>query len=417
MSIPSGSAGAKAETTTSGLAGNRSLVVGLAVTETVSWGVLFYALPVLLVPMERDLGWSRSLLVGAYTLAIVLSGLAAPIVGRWIDRAGYRALMTLGSAAGACLVLAWSSVTSPWTYYLVWIGIGAAKATVLYEVAFTVLAKRCAPNYQRPMLVVTLTAGLASFIFQPLTSTLSSAYGWRTALVILALVLAAVTVPIHWAVLRDPSGPRSRTPQADHTRPASARHLGDRRLWALTGAFTAVTMTSFAASVLLVVYLVDQEWTVGAAALAGGTLGAMQLPGRLAFGPLANRLSHRALTRALFSLPGLGVAVLLLSAGNWLVWAAVVLLGVGQGTVILLRAVILVDLYGTAQIGALNGMVATPVTLGRALAPLGATLIASATGSYAAPFLMLILLSLAAALIASRALRPSASPSRAGNAI
>lgn len=405
MSVPSGSANTRADSTTSGLGGNRSLVIGLAATETVSWGVLFYALPVLLVPMERDLGWPRSLLVGGYTLAIVLSGLAAPIVGRWIDRAGPRVLMTLGSAAGAGMVLAWSSVTSPFAYYLVWIAIGVAKATVLYEVAFTVLAKRCAPDHQRPMLVVTLTAGLASFIFQPLTSTLSTAYGWRSALVILAVVLAVITVPTHWAVLRDSSDHRSDT--ADRIRSARTRDLGDRRLWTLTSAFTAVTMTSFAASVLLVVYLVDQGWTVGAAALAGGTLGAMQLPGRLAFGPLARRVPRRWLASVLFGLPGLGITVLLLSAGSELVWAAVVLLGVGQGTVILLRAVILVDLYGTEQIGALNGLVATPVTAGRAVAPLGASLIASVTGGYTTPFLLLVLLSVAAALIAFGALKPS----------
>lgn len=393
-----------------GLARNRPLVLGLAVTETVSWGVLFYALPVLLVPMERDLGWSRSLLVGGYTVAIVLSGLAAPAVGRWLDTSSPRALMTVGSAAGTALVIGWSQVTSPVAYYLVWIGIGLVKAAVLYEVAFAVLAKRCAPDHQRALLAVTLTAGLASFVFQPLTSALASAYGWRGALMLLAMIVGAVTVPIHWAVLparpdRPPSGP-TRTQQR-----VRATRLVDRRFWSLTAAFTAATMTSFATSVLLIAYLIDQGWGAAGAALAGGMLGAMQLPGRLAFGPLARRVPRHVLAGTLFSLPGLGVAVLLISDGGWPVWAAIILLGVGQGSVTLLRAVLLVDLYGTARIGTLGGMVATPVTVGRAVAPLAAVLIVGRTGGYTIAFLLLIVLSVLAVVMAVRTL-PGADATR-----
>ena len=53
---------------------SRGLVAGLATTETVSWGILYYAFPVLLPAMERDLGWSRTTLIGAYTVAVIVSG-------------------------------------------------------------------------------------------------------------------------------------------------------------------------------------------------------------------------------------------------------------------------------------------------------------------------------------------------------
>ena len=64
----------------------RGLLPGLAVTETVSWGICYYGFAVLLPPMERDLGWSRATLVGAFTIAVIVSGLAAFPVGRWLDR-------------------------------------------------------------------------------------------------------------------------------------------------------------------------------------------------------------------------------------------------------------------------------------------------------------------------------------------
>lgn len=103
-------------------------------------------------------------------------------------------------------------------------------------------------------------------------------------------------------------------------------------------------------------------------------------------------------------LPGLGVLLLLASAGSWLVWPAVALLGVGQGAIILLRATVYVDLYGTERIGALNGASAVPVTVVRALAPLGASLLVARAGSYDLAFVVLAGLSLAGAVPARRAL-------------
>ena len=63
------------------------------------------------------------------------------------------------------------------------------------------------------MTALTLVAGLSSFIFLPLGQALIDAHGWRDALVILAVVLAAVTVPLHALVLRE--GPaRAHEPRA-----------------------------------------------------------------------------------------------------------------------------------------------------------------------------------------------------------
>ena len=82
------------------------LVAALGVTETVSWGVLYYAFGVFVRPMEAELGWSRTAVSGAFALAVLLSGVAAVPVGRWLDRRRPRALMTAGSIAGTLLVLA-----------------------------------------------------------------------------------------------------------------------------------------------------------------------------------------------------------------------------------------------------------------------------------------------------------------------
>ena len=173
----------------------------LAATETVSWGVLYYAFSVILVPLRAELGWSTAALTGGYSLALLVSGLAAPFAGRWLDRHGPRALMTTGSVAGSLLVLDWAGVESLLAYNLIWAGIGLAMATTLYEPTFATVATWFARDRGRALILVTVAAGFASTIFLPLSGAPAEALGWRRALVVLAGVLAHSTIPPHALLL------------------------------------------------------------------------------------------------------------------------------------------------------------------------------------------------------------------------
>jgi MFS family permease len=112
--------------------------------------------------------------------------------------------MTAGSVGATALVVAWSQVQTVSQLYAVWAGLGLVMATVLYEPAFAVLAKWFVEPAarRRAMTALTLIAALASFIFLPLSQALVDAHGWRDALLILAGVLGAVTIPLHGIVLR-----------------------------------------------------------------------------------------------------------------------------------------------------------------------------------------------------------------------
>src|SRR5437764_4582467 len=72
-----------------------TIVAVLAVTVTLSWGVLYYAFAVFLPSMQRSLGWSKTEPTGAFSIALAMSALAAYPVGRWLDRHSPRLLMTL----------------------------------------------------------------------------------------------------------------------------------------------------------------------------------------------------------------------------------------------------------------------------------------------------------------------------------
>ena len=388
------------------------VVVGtLATTETISWGILYYAFAAFLVPMQQELGWSTAALTGAYSLALLVSGLAAVPVGRWVDHHGPRLLMTLGSIGGALLLLAWARTDSLPAFYLLWIAMGVVMAATLYEPAFTVVATWFQRLRSRALLLLTVVAGFASTIFLPVATLLIKQFGWRQALVILALFLAATTIPSHALILRRRPEVLGLLPDGD-PRPEGVsatskitiegvplrQALREHAFWWLTAAFFLGTLSSVAVAVHLIPFLLADGYAPGFAAVATGLIGATQVAARVVVTLAGDRCPHVPLTAAVFALQAAAVLILLVWRQPGGVILAVVLLGAGRGAVTLMRATLVADRYGRAHYGAIGGALALFVGGAAALAPVGAGVAYELVGRYGPVFAGLAGISLLAAL-------------------
>ncbi|MEU8364452.1 MFS transporter [Nonomuraea sp. NPDC048882] len=353
------------------------MIGALAITQTAGYGVLYYAYSVLIPPMSRDLDAGVAQLTGALTFAVLVSALAAPLVGRLLDRRGGRGLMTLGSVLGALAVLAWSQVRTVTQLYLACGLLGVASSMVLYEAAFAVIvAWFDAERRARALLAVTVVAGFASSIFLPLTGFLVELYGWRQALVVLAAGYALTAVPLHGLALRSRSAP----PHAAR-REIVATALRERPFWLLVAAFLTQTGALAVMGVLLVTYLITLGHAPVFAAGVAGLLGVLSVTGRLVTTGLQTRWPVATITAVMFALQGLAAVLLPLtgrSVGGAVV--AVVLFGLGFGVSTIARPALLADRYGTAAYGSLSGALALPITVAKAVAPLLAAGLAQVAG-------------------------------------
>ena len=365
-------------------------VVGaLSISETVSWGILYYAFAVLLVPMQAEVGLSAAQLTGAFSLALVVSSASGVLVGRHLDGHPPRALMTAGSIGGVLAVVAWSRIDSIAAIYAVWAGIGVVMSMVLYEPAFTILAKRFpdAAERRRAMTTLTLVGALASFIFLPLTQALTQVYGWRDALLVLAAVLAVTTVPLHFLCLPGTERGDGGAPRA-HQRPASTargsisagRALRSASFWLLSAAFFLATLTTVAMMVHSVSILLERGNDLAFAAFVVGLGGASQIPGRLLFGTIAARWPRWIATATPFALIGLGIATVAALQSRSAIITGMALLGAGNGMTTLARATAIADLYGGGAYGTIAGVAGAMTKLARAAGPLAAALLAAAAG-------------------------------------
>jgi MFS family permease len=402
-------------------------VAVLGLTETVSWGIVYYAYAVLLAPMQREMGWSTAAATGAFSLALAVSGLAAFPVGRWLDRHGARAAMTAGSVLSVALLLAWSRVRGLADLYLVFAGLGVAMALVLYEPSFAVVATWFDRRRGQALTLLTTMAGFASTIFFPVTAWLVASRGWRDALVTLAVVLAAVTIPLHALVLRRrpedlglaPDGGTAASTAAGSDRPAvgTGDAVRGATFWWLALAFGSGTLVLVGVNVHLMPYLLGRGHDAAFAATVGGVIGFTKFPSRLLFGPLGDRLSLRALTAVLFALQVVALGVLLLAPSAVGALAFAVVFGTAVGAVTTARPALLAHLYGRGSYASISGALTASGVAARALAPVGIGLLYDGLGTYT-PVLWglaaLSAISAAAVLASAPRTRPRLAPAASG---
>jgi MFS family permease len=362
----------------------------LAITETISWGIVYYAFSVFITPMQAEMGWSIGEISGAYSLALLIMGAMALPVGFWIDRHGARLLMTVGSIASSLLIVAWSQVQSLPALYLIWAGLGVCAAMVLYDPAFAVVAIWFERRRGRALALITFAAGLASTIFIPLSDALLRATDWRTAVFSLGVLLAATTIVPHALVLRRRPQDMGLLPDGD-TRPSEIKQrvqmtlkevVRSRTFWLLTVAFSLSGLAAAAIRVHFIPFLIDVGVDSSMAAWASGSIGLLQVFGRVIFAPLDSRLSSRAMTIGVFGLQALALGVLLVTTSGAAIVIFIVVFGAAYGAKTLARAVMLADLYGSSHYARISSVMALFFTVSSTAAPVGAGLLRDASGSY-----------------------------------
>jgi MFS family permease len=375
---------------------SRSLVPALSLTLLLSWGSLYYAFAMLMHPMQRELNWSATSMMGGYSLALLVWGLSTYPVGRLIDRYGGRLAMTLGSCLCGVLFFVLSHTKALWAFYLVWAGLGAGMALTLYEPAFAVLVEAWPRNYRHHMGVLTLAGGLASTVFWPLTHVLVAALGWRDTVLVYALIQLFICAPLHWFVI--PTLQRCSTSVSNERTLSSATAPFSSRTTMRSSAFylLAVSFAAFgfvtAAIATHVVPIVESRGVTTAAALAiAALIGPMQVAGRSTDLMLAGRLSPLATGAVTVALIPIAVLTLWAASSAFvLLYAFAALYGVGLGLLTIVRATSPVEIFGVGSYATVSGALSGPSVLARAAGPLAGTFLIAMHHSYDTVLLVLL---------------------------
>ena len=341
-------------------------------TQIILWGGSFFLIAVLADPIVQSTGWPQGMVVGALSLAILISGVLSPWIGRMIRRHGGRTVLVAGSlviAAGQMMMAA--SPNLP-VFLLAWAVIGTGMAAALYDPLFAAIGQVYGASARRAMTQIAIASGFAITLCWPATRFLVVQVGWRGTCVVYALLAALVVAPIFaWAL---PGRDRAAAvppppPTVGVTRlakPAGPARLPGERILAVTFTSAAVIMTAM--SVQLLLLLQARGISAAAAVALSALIGPSQVGARiieLAFGRRANPA-----WALLVSSGSVGLGLLILATAPSFAWLAIILYGAGNGMRTVVRGTLPLTLYGQHEYAAVMGRLARLPLLGQAATPL-----------------------------------------------
>lgn len=347
-------------------------IAALGLTQNIGYGTLYYSFSILAPDMARGFGLSTEWIFAALSIALLAGGLAAPWLGKALDRFGAGRVMTAGSGiAGAALVLC-ALAPDAASFGFALILVETAANLVQYGAAFALLVQLRPEVAVRSITHLTLIAGFASTMFWPITTALHQYLPWQGVYAVYAAANVLVCAPVHYWL--------SRRLRHGLTRPGETTPVGEvrgslkteRRRLGFMLMVIGFSLQALVSSAILV-HMVPLLSGLGLGALAvivGSLFGPSQVASRLINMLLGRDLPALWLAVISASLMGLSSCALLFGAPSTA--AAVIfacLFGFGNGLFSIVSGTLPLALFGSAGYGSLQGKVMAARLIASAGAP------------------------------------------------
>lgn len=339
-------------------------------------------------PLAAEFGWSRGQ-ISLSSSAVLLTGLAMPVVGVMVDRYGPRFFILLGAALFAMAYAALAAMTGPlWMYIaiILFIGVGAGPATAPLVVTRP-LVSAFAESRGLALAFGMSGAVVISTVLLPTLQNVIATHGWRAGYGMMVPVALVAGVGSFF-LLKE----RSRTKVAaamssaragaavGHSLGAAAR---DMRFWLLALSMICISMASGAFTSQMQPLLSDLGVPGATAAMLGAWYAASVVVGRLGAGFLLDRLSPTLVGAVALSGPIIGMPLFLLHDPSLaMLMAGAALVGLSTGAEGDMLAFFTARYFGLKSFGAIFGVLGMFFGLSVAIGGIAAGFIFDRAGDY-----------------------------------
>jgi MFS family permease len=386
------------------------LVIAGCITHAVNTGFSYFGMSAYFPSFEREFGWSRTAISGAFSLARIESGLLGPVEGFLTDRVGAHRMIFTGLIICALGFFSLSLVNSlPMLYIVIVLGI-VLGSSLGYNMPISVLiAKVFRERRSLAFGIFRMGPGISGPLV-PLVGWMIGLWGWRTAAVASALILLSVGFPMAWVIRRIYMEEETRVNHATVPHPTEShmtRALTDpqftlseamrtKSFWTLSTAMALRHMVTEGVSVHFVILLVDRGWSTEAASGLLGISALIGAPARLGMGWLGDLLDKRRLVMGLLLSLALSVLMMGITAEPLIFTPFMVIYSLSYGGLAALKEPIRADYFGTRAFATIQGMSRSVQTVGTFLGPIVAGFLYDMTRSYTVAFAIFAVASLLA---------------------
>lgn len=366
-------------------------IIPLALNVSVAMGTLLFAFSVYLTRTAAAGEFSIAVLSLAFTGSVIVRGLMAIPVGRYVDVTGIRMVTAVGALLGSGGLIGFALATEPWHLLAAWWGlIGPAGSLLFFEPAFVAVNQWVAGEGRpRALGVLTLIGGASGMVFIPASQWAVALLGWRHAVVGLGilLLLSGLTTA---AVVRPPEILRDGPTASGRRHRSLSTVIRDRQLLLFTMSMmiSAFAIQSVIAHRIALFEEAGIEPSISTLWAAVGT--ALSLPPRW-FAPIFSaKFGAGRLHMLGIALVAIGTALLVSADSLGQMIAHFVVFGLSFATLLPLRAIAMSERFAGPGYGSIMGAQWMLIMFAGALGPSVVGLLKQATGSYRAPVIMMV---------------------------
>jgi MFS family permease len=385
----------------------------------VMWGARF-SFGVFFSPVLKEFGWTRAATSGGFSLTWVFTGLLSIVVGRLNDKYGPRLIMTIAGFLVGLGYLLMSQLSSIWQLYLFYglisIGMSAVLVPTLSTVARWFVKMRAFMTG-----FVLAGTGIALMVIVPAANQAILNYGWRTAYIIVGIVVIVIVVIAAQFLRRDPyqlgklpygyDGTSTSASGAGTSGLFFREALRTRQVWLISLVYFCTYFIYNIFLVHTVIYAtgkgISSVQAVGIMAFLGGA----GIAGRMLMGIFADRIGNKQTMVLGAGLMMVTLFWLLMAKDLWMLFLFGVVFGFGHGGMATMESPIVANVFGMRSHGVILGLVFFSDTVGGATGPFLAGYIFDVTSSYHLAFFLCAILGVVN-LIAILLIKPLRSPQR-----
>jgi MFS family permease len=376
------------------------LVIFGCITHAVNTGFCYFGMSAFFPSIEREFGWSRTAISGAFSLARIESGLLGPIEGYFVDRVGPRRIMYIGIVICMLGFVSLSFVDSLTMLYVsIVLGIVLGSSLGYHMPISLLIAKIFHERRSFAFGIFRMGPGLSGAIV-PLVGAMIVWWGWRTAAVLSGCMLLIAGLPIAYVI--------NRIAQAEErdSELASAANAGVRSalgrsldpqftlkevlrlnaFWFLSVAMALRHMVTEGVSVHFVILLVDRSWSTEAASSLLGVSALIGAPTRIGMGWLGDMADKRKLIMGLLLALSSSVFLMGYTAVPVVFTPCMIIYSLAYGGLASLQEPIRADYFGTKAFATIQGVSRTITTVGTFMGPILAGFLYDLTHSYTIAF-------------------------------
>ncbi len=318
-------------------------------------------------PLQEEFGWSQTEVNLSLSFAFI-SGLLAPLVGRLSDRYGTRPVMfasllliALGFAIRPMISELWH-----WYTFSALVYAGFPGATVLPSGKMVGL---WFPETRgRVMGAVTAGNNFGGITMPALAATVISVASWEWAYVSFAGIMFALAL-VALVVIRETRGDvereRLRTGRGPLRHGAGGSMLGltlhdslrTSSFWLVLIGLTAAMFTYQGVLTQLRQHFGENGFQPGLATAAVTIIAAMGIGSKLAFGRASEKFSARKATAVSVALQAGGVLLMIAPGGAGVMWAGIIIFGLGFGGLGALIVLVVQETFGMKEFGSIMGII------------------------------------------------------------